>query len=113
MANINRSLLKFKLYAIQLLVLGGLFSQACHDESEAENFYYIKDDFFHRIEESDLEKYSDDSKTGCIFAINSNEETIPIADNPKTKPVIFVTKPTEMSHWSKGDIIESDEMEQK
>jgi len=53
-----------------------------------------------------MDRYVDDPNTGCTYAINSEEERIPLSDNPKLKPVLVVTKmpdTPEMADWGGQD----------
>lgn len=76
------------------------------EENKPENFYRIAGEYYQLIDKSVLDDYLDDPSTGCVYAINSEEEQIPLSDNPKVKPVIVVTKPSdtpEMPNWNRQD----------
>ncbi len=80
---------------------------SCHEESTRdENFYRIAGEYYHLIDKSEMNKYVNDPTTGCIYAISSEEERIPVSDNPKVKPVLIISKAPdtpEMPDWDRQD----------
>jgi hypothetical protein len=80
-------------YISVLVAISGMGVVACRDMAKPENFYRIEGGFFHQIEKTEVEYYlSNTDKTGCIFMIKSEDEKIPVSDNPKRMPVIFITR---------------------
>lgn len=77
------------------LLLCGSCNHPDETDAKPENFYRIKGDFYHRIEESEIGRYAS-ADSGCVFAIASEAMTIPLADNPKKKAVLFLAGPTEV-----------------
>lgn len=73
------------------LLLCGACGHLDETDAKPENFYRIQGDFYHRIEESEIDRYAS-ADSGCVFSIASDAKLIPLADNPKKKIVLFVTK---------------------
>ncbi|SEK24449.1 hypothetical protein [Parapedobacter koreensis] len=81
---------------------------SCHEDERTgdENFYRIAGEYYHLINKSEMDKYVNDPTTGCIYAISSEEERIPVSDNPKVKPVLIISKTPdtpEMPDWDWQD----------
>lgn len=88
-----------------LVTLLSISIAACTSEppSGPENFYRIEGDFFHQIEKSAAGQYLFNPDTGCVYAIRSEADKIPVSDNPKRMPVLFVTKLPDEPDWEEFD----------